>query len=160
VRPQPGDSTDRIRAIDTPDGGAHRRLQRARSVPRPATLIVVVLLQGPIRDGFGVGLWLGTPLLFLVATGVWLWTQHLLLAARVPWLRLLLAAATTTALGLTARLYMPAALNRALSEYGSLGLVLSMLSWLIIVCAAVTFAVTIGAVLADGPPLNRYLHDG
>ncbi|MCX4731512.1 hypothetical protein [Streptomyces sp. NBC_01363] len=30
-------------------------------------------------------------------------------------------------------------------------------SWLIVVCAAVTFAVTIGAVLAEEPPLNRFL---
>ncbi|MDQ0597129.1 uncharacterized BrkB/YihY/UPF0761 family membrane protein [Streptomyces canus] len=99
-----------------------------------------------------------------MGTGVWLWTQRLLLAARVPWLPLLpgavLAAAATTELGLTARLYMPAALNRALGAYGSLGLVLVLLSWLIVLCAAVTFAVTIGAVLAESPPLDRYLTAG
>lgn len=151
-----------------------RVCERAWRLPRAGTrvaawrwvvwllsLVVVVILQGPVRDGFGAGLWLGTPLLFLVATGVWLWTQHLLLAARVPWARLLpgalLAAAATTALGLTARLYMPAALNRTLAEYGSLGLVLSLLSWLIVLCGAVTFAVTIGAVLAEEPPLDRLL---
>ncbi|MEE1769715.1 YhjD/YihY/BrkB family envelope integrity protein [Streptomyces sp. JV185] len=124
-------------------------------------LVLVVLLQGPVRDGFGVGAWLGTPLLFLVSTGVWLWTQHLLLAGRVSWLPLLpgavLAAAATSALALTAPLYMPTAVDRALHEYGCLGLVLTLLSWLIVVCAAVTFAVTIGAVLAAAPPLNRFL---
>lgn len=124
-------------------------------------LLLVVLLQAPIREGFGAGMWLGTPLFFLMSTGVWLWTQHLLLAGRVPWLPLLpgalLAAAATSALGLTARLYMPGALNRALGEYGSLGLVLTMLSWLIVVCAALTFAFTIGAVLAQEPPLSRRL---
>ncbi|WP_306189744.1 MULTISPECIES: YhjD/YihY/BrkB family envelope integrity protein [unclassified Streptomyces] len=154
-----------------------RVCERAWRLPRTSTraaawrwvvwllaLVLVVFLQGPIRDGFGAGVWLGTPLLFMVATGVWLWTQHLLLAARVPWTRLLpgalLAAAATSALGLTARLYMPTALNRALSEYGALGMVLVMLSWLIVLCAAITFAVTIGAVLADEPPLNRYLRHG
>ncbi|KUN00066.1 ribonuclease BN [Streptomyces yokosukanensis] len=125
------------------------------------TLLLVVLLQGPVRNGFGAGLWLGTPLVFVVSTGVWLWTQHLLLAARVPWPPLLpgalLASAATTTLSLTARLYMPGALNRSLAEYGSLGLVLALLSWLIVLCAAVTFAVTIGAVLAQQPPLSRYL---
>ncbi|MER7537742.1 YhjD/YihY/BrkB family envelope integrity protein [Streptomyces sp. NPDC097704] len=124
-------------------------------------LVVVVLLQAPLRDGFGAGGWLGLPLYFLVSTGVWLWTQHLLLAKRVSWLPLLpgavLGAVATTALGITARLYMPGALNRALGEYGSLGLVLTMLSWLIVVCAAITFALTIGAVLAQEPPLDRYL---
>ncbi|MEU8758843.1 YhjD/YihY/BrkB family envelope integrity protein [Streptomyces sp. NPDC048659] len=124
-------------------------------------LCLVVLFQAPIRDGFGAGAWLGTPVYFVVGVGVWLWTQHLLLANRVAWLPLLpgslLAAAATTALALTARVYMPGALNRALAEYGSLGLVLTMLSWLIGVCAALTFAVTIGAVLAQEPPLDRYL---
>ncbi|MEU8675385.1 YhjD/YihY/BrkB family envelope integrity protein [Streptomyces sp. NPDC048560] len=124
-------------------------------------LLLVVLLQAPVREGFGAGLWLGTPLFFLTSTAVWLWTQHLLLANRVAWLPLLpgalLAAAATTVLGLTARLYMPGALNRALAEYGSLGLVLTMLSWLIVVCAALTFAFTIGAVLAQEPPLSHRL---
>ncbi|MFD7868465.1 YhjD/YihY/BrkB family envelope integrity protein [Streptomyces sp. NPDC057682] len=127
-------------------------------------LLVVVLLQAPLRDGFGAGMWLGVPAFFLVSTGVWLWTQHLLLAGRVDWLPLLpgslLGASATTALGLTARLYMPGALDRALGEYGSLGLVLTMLSWLIVVCGALTFAFTIGAVLAQEPPLNRRLGTG
>ncbi|NML51269.1 ribonuclease BN [Streptomyces sp. R302] len=124
-------------------------------------LVVVVFLQAPIRDGFGAGAWLGVPLFFVVATGVWLWTQHLLLANRVPWLPLLpgalLGAVSSTALGVTAGLYMPGALNRALAEYGSLGLVLTLLSWLIVVCAALTFAFTIGAVLAREPTLARRL---
>ncbi|MGW0119894.1 YhjD/YihY/BrkB family envelope integrity protein [Streptomyces sp. NPDC003327] len=151
-----------------------RVCERAWGLPRAGTrvaawrwavwllaLLLVVLLQAPIRDGFGAGAWLGVPLFFLVSTGVWLWTQHLLLVNRVRWLPLLpgavLGAAATSALALTARLYLPGALNRALAEYGSLGLVLTMLSWLIVVCAAVTFAFTIGAVLAREPPLSRYL---
>lgn len=124
-------------------------------------LLLVVLVQGPLRDGFGVGLWLGVPVFFLVSVGIWMWTQHLLLAKRVPWLPLLpgaiLAAAATSALALTARLYMPAALNKTLAEYGSFGLVLTVLSWLIVVCAAITFSFTIGAVLAREPPLCHYL---
>ncbi|MFE0641844.1 YhjD/YihY/BrkB family envelope integrity protein [Streptomyces sp. NPDC058877] len=151
-----------------------RVCERAWGLPRAGTrvaawrwavwllaLVVVVLFQAPLRDGFGIGGWLGLPAYFLVSTGVWLWTQHLFLASRVPWLPLLpgalLAGAATTVLGLTARLYMPGALNRALNEYGSLGLVLTLLSWLIVLCAALTFAITIGAVLAREPPLNRYL---
>ncbi|MFI8326652.1 YhjD/YihY/BrkB family envelope integrity protein [Streptomyces sp. NPDC085529] len=151
-----------------------RVCERAWGLPRAGTrigawrwavwllaLVVVVLLQAPIRDGFGAGAWLGVPLFFVLAVGVWLWTQHLLLAKRVPWLPLLpgalLGAATSTALGITARFYMPGALNRALAEYGGLGLVLTLLSWLIVVCAALTFAFTIGAVLAREPTLARLL---
>ncbi|MEU3609639.1 YhjD/YihY/BrkB family envelope integrity protein [Streptomyces sp. NPDC035033] len=154
-----------------------RVCERAWGLPRAGTriaawrwavwllaLVLVLLLQAPIRDGFGAGGWLGLPLSFLVGTGVWLWTQHLLLAKRVPWLPLLpgalLGGTATTVLGVTARFYMPGALNRALAEYGALGLVLTMLSWLIVVCAALTFAFTIGAVLAREPPLDRLLGTG
>ncbi|MEU8530336.1 MULTISPECIES: YhjD/YihY/BrkB family envelope integrity protein [Streptomyces] len=140
---------------------AKTRVSAWRWVVWLLALLFVVLLQAPIRDGFGAGAWLGTPLLFVVSTGVWLWTQHLLLANRVPWMPLLpgavLAAAATTALAVTARLYMPGALNRALAQYGSLGMVLTLLSWLIVVCAAVSFAFTIGAVLAEEPTISRYL---
>ncbi|MGW6820715.1 YhjD/YihY/BrkB family envelope integrity protein [Streptomyces sp. NPDC055005] len=124
-------------------------------------LLLVVFMEGPIREGFGAGLWVGIPLSFLLGVGVWLWTQHLFLAGRIGWIALLpgavLSSIATTVLSLSAALYMPNALNRALHEYGSLGLVLTLLSWLIANCAAVTFAVTIGAVLAQEPPLNRLL---
>ncbi|MFE2555908.1 YhjD/YihY/BrkB family envelope integrity protein [Streptomyces sp. NPDC059352] len=140
---------------------AKTRIAAWRWVVWLLVLVVVIVLQGPIRDGFGAGPVVGVILLFLVSLGVWLWTQHLLLAKRIGWLALLpgavLAATVTTVLGVTARIYVPGALNRAMGEYGSLGLVLVMLSWLIVVCGAVTFAVTIGAVLAEEPPLNRYV---
>ena len=128
------------------------------------SILALVLVQGPLRDGFGVGIWLGVPVSFLAGLVLWWWTQHLLLAARVAWLPLLpgalMASAAMSALALSARVYMPGALNRSLSAYGSLGLVLAVLSWLIVLCAAVTFAITIGAVLAQEPPLNRYLVTG
>lgn len=140
---------------------ASSRITAWRWVVWLLALVLFVFLQGPIRGGFGVGALLGIPLFFLLSTGVWLWTQHLLLASRIDWLPLLpgalLAGAATSALALSARVYMPVALDRALSEYGSLGLVLAMLSWLIVLCAAVTFALTIGAVLAQEPPLKRFL---
>ncbi|MFI9741047.1 YhjD/YihY/BrkB family envelope integrity protein [Streptomyces sp. NPDC052494] len=140
---------------------AKTRIAAWRWVAWLLVLLVVLVLQGPIRDGFGAGALVGVILTFLLATGVWLWTQHLLLAKRVPWLALLpgalLAAVASTALGLTARIYVPAAVDRAMGEYGAFGLVLVMLSWMIVVCGAVTFAVTIGAVIAEEPPLNRYL---
>lgn len=124
-------------------------------------LLALLLYQGPVRNGFGAGLWLGVPLSFLDGVAVWWWTQYLLLGGRVPWLPLLpgsvLASAALTTLALTARIYIPNALNRALNTYGSLGLVLTLLSWLVALCAALTFAVTIGAVLAEGPPLDRWL---
>ncbi|WP_236654330.1 YhjD/YihY/BrkB family envelope integrity protein [Streptacidiphilus anmyonensis] len=125
-------------------------------------LVGFVLVQGLLRDGFGAGLWLGIPLTFLASVVLWWWTQHLLLVRRVAWLPLLpgavLCATATTALSLTARLYMPNALNRTLQDYGSLGLVLTLLSWLIVLSAAIVFGITLGAVLAQHPPLQPLLH--
>jgi membrane protein len=143
-------------------------LPKARS--RPAAwrwlvwiicLVGFVLVQGLLRSGFGAGLWLGVPLTFLASVVLWWWTQHLLLVRRVAWLPLLpgavLCALATSALSLTARIYMPNALNRTLHDYGSLGLVLTLLSWLIVLSAAITFGITLGAVLAQHPPLQPLL---
>ena len=54
-----------------------------------ASWLVILVLQGPLRNGFGAGPILGLPLAFLSSLGVWWWTQHLLLARRLPWLPLL-----------------------------------------------------------------------
>lgn len=151
-----------------------RVCERAWRLPRAAARLVawrwfawivawvaVLVLQGPLRNGFGAGPWAGVPLIFLTDVLVWWWTQRLLLGARVPWLPLLpgalLSALAMTALSMTARLYMPTALNRSLATYGSLGSVFTLLSWLIAICVVLTFTITAGAVLATEPPLNRLL---
>ncbi|WP_063836169.1 hypothetical protein [Actinacidiphila yeochonensis] len=123
--------------------------------------VAVLVLQGPLRGGVGAGPWLGVPLIFLTDVLVWWWTQHLLLGGRMRWLPLLpgsvLTAAAMTAASVTASVYMPTALNRSLATYGPLGAVFAVLSWLIAVCAALTFTITAGAVLATEPPLARLL---
>ncbi len=151
-----------------------RVCERAWQLPKAAARVVVwrwfawivawvavLFLQGPLRHGLGAGPWLGVPLIFLADLAVWWWTQHLLLGARLPWLPLLpgavLTAAAMTALSVTARVYMPVALNRSLAAYGPLGSVFTLLSWLIAICVALTFTITAGAVLATEPPLSRHL---
>ncbi|MFI1395829.1 YhjD/YihY/BrkB family envelope integrity protein [Streptomyces sp. NPDC020681] len=126
-----------------------------------AAWLLILLVQGPLRDGFGLGLWLGVPLTTVCLTLAWWWTQHLLLGGAVRWPPLLpgafLTAVALTVLSATARLYMPRALNRSLAEYGSVGSVFTMLSWLIVVCAAIAITITVGAVLAQEPWLARHL---
>lgn len=126
-----------------------------------AVLLIVVALQGPLRNGFGVGLWLGLPLLLVTQVSVWWWTQHLLLAARVPWLPLLPGALLTgvsmSTLTVIAKLYVPAALNRSLDRYGSLGAVFTVLSWLIGLCVVIAAGITAGAVIAREPAVARRL---
>ncbi|MEV7594946.1 hypothetical protein AB0O42_32255 [Streptomyces sp. NPDC089922] len=151
-----------------------RLCKRAWGIPRTGTRVAVwrwfvwiavwtclLVVQGPVREGFGVGLWLGVPLTLLFQTGVWWWTQHLLLGGLIGWLPLLPGAVITggavTALSLTARFYLPVALNKALGEFGAGGSVFVVLSWLIVLCVAVAIGLTLGAVLAQQPSLARRL---
>ncbi|MER6065338.1 YhjD/YihY/BrkB family envelope integrity protein [Streptomyces sp. NPDC001792] len=145
-----------------------RLCKRAWEIPRTGTRIApwrwlawlalwlgVLVLQGPLREGFGAGAWLGIPLTWVSQVGLWWWTQHLLLGGLVGWKPLLpgalITATVLTALAMTARLYMPRALDRALADYGSVGSVFVLLSWLIVVCVAAAVAVSAGAVLAQEP---------
>ncbi|MEU6769892.1 YhjD/YihY/BrkB family envelope integrity protein [Streptomyces sp. NPDC046759] len=151
-----------------------RLCRRAWEIPRSGTRIApwrwlawlvlwlaALLLQGPLHQGFGAGAWLGVPLVFVSEVVLWWWTQHLLLGGRVGWKPLLPGALVTavvlTALAVTARLYMPRALNNALADYGPVGSVFVLLSWLIVVCVAASVSVSAGAVLAQEPFLARRL---
>ncbi|UXY25447.1 hypothetical protein [Streptomyces sp. HUAS TT20] len=151
-----------------------RLCKRAWEIPRAGTRIApwrwlawlalwlgALMVQGPLRDGFGAGAWLGIPLNLVGLTGLWWWTQHLLLGGLIGWKPLLPGAVITavalTALTGTARLYLPRALNHALAEYGPLGSVFIMLSWLIVVCVAVAISISAGAVAAQEPTLAHRL---
>ncbi|MER6038235.1 MULTISPECIES: hypothetical protein [unclassified Streptomyces] len=151
-----------------------RLCKRAWEIPRAGTHIApwrwlawlalwlgVLVLQGPVRDGFGVGAWLGVPLTLLTQVGLWWWTQHLLLGGLIGWKPLLpgavLTAVVLTVLAMTARLYMPRALNSALAEYGPVGSVFVLLSWLIVVCVAGAVSISVGAVMAQEPFLAHRL---
>ncbi|MFH8387619.1 YhjD/YihY/BrkB family envelope integrity protein [Kitasatospora sp. NPDC018058] len=123
--------------------------------------LVGLTVQGQVRSGFGVGRGLGVFLYLVTATLLWWWTQHLLLGGRVPWLPLLPGAALTSA-GLTAlasgsQLYIPRSLNHSVAQFGPLGLVFTLLSWLIVVFTAITLGIGIGYVVAGQGRLARLL---
>ncbi|WP_351222576.1 YhjD/YihY/BrkB family envelope integrity protein [Streptomyces sp. NPDC002133] len=124
----------------------------------------VLIVQGPVRDGFGAGLWLAIPVTMLSQTLLWWWSQHLLLGGLIGWRPLLpgavLTAFAVTALSIGSRYYMPRAVNRSLAEYGPVGTVLTLLSWLIVLCVAIAVGITAGAVLAREPWLARRLGAG
>ncbi|MFF4312573.1 YhjD/YihY/BrkB family envelope integrity protein [Streptomyces sp. 900105755] len=145
-----------------------RLCKRAWQIPREGTRIApwrwvawlvlwigALLLEGTLHNGFGLGVWLGVPVTLVCQTGLWWWTQHLLLGGRIGWRPLLpgalITAAALTALSAAAQLYLPRALDRTVAEYGSLGSVFVLLSWLIVVCLTATVSVSAGAVLAQEP---------
>jgi membrane protein len=123
--------------------------------------LAALLLQGALRDGFGVGTALGVPLSLCAAVLLWWWTQHLLLGSRVAWLRLLpgavLAGGGSVAVVAASRLFLPRALNHSIEQFGALGSVFTMLSWLIAFFAVITAGVAAGYVLADEPRLAPLL---
>ncbi|MGY6021816.1 YhjD/YihY/BrkB family envelope integrity protein [Streptomyces spinosirectus] len=141
--------------------GASARVAAWRWIAWLAAWLVMIGLQGSLRTGFGLGLWLGVPLLLIAEIVLWWWSQHLLLAARVPWLPLLPGALLTgvalSVLTASASLYVPRALNHSLDKYGSLGAVFTLLSWLITLCVVVALCVTTGAVVAREPWAARRL---
>ncbi|MFD3480070.1 YhjD/YihY/BrkB family envelope integrity protein [Streptomyces sp. NPDC058695] len=120
-----------------------------------------LMVQGLLSEGFGLGPWLGLPLSFASSTLLWWWTQHMLLGSRVPWLPLLPGAVLTgtgvVVLAWASRFYMPLTLNRSVSEFGPLGLVFTLLSWLIALFTVVCVGIATGYVLAHEPPLARRL---
>ncbi|MEU2490679.1 YhjD/YihY/BrkB family envelope integrity protein [Streptomyces sp. NPDC007883] len=153
-----------------------RLCKRAWRVPRSGVRIAawrwlawigvwlsVLLIQGPVREGFGVGLWLAVPVTMLSQILLWWWSQHLLLGGLVGWRPLLPGAVLTgfavTALFIGSKYYMPRAIDKSLTEYGSVGTVFTLLSWLIVLCVAIALGVTTGAVLATEPWLARRLGD-
>ncbi|MDH6451619.1 MULTISPECIES: YhjD/YihY/BrkB family envelope integrity protein [unclassified Streptomyces] len=147
------------RAWSLPKAGA--RVAAWRWIAWLAAWLVMFAIQGSLRNGFGLGLWLGVPLLLIADTCIWWWTQHLLLAARLPWLPLLPGALLTgTALSIltsSAPLYVPRVLNHSLEKYGSLGAVFTLLSWLITLCVVAALCITAGAVVAREPWMARRL---
>ncbi|MGW7583004.1 YhjD/YihY/BrkB family envelope integrity protein [Kitasatospora sp. NPDC054768] len=123
--------------------------------------LTALILQGQVRSGFGAGTGLGVLFYLVTATLLWWWTQHLLLGGRIPWLPLLpgavLTGAALTTLAWVSRLYVPRSLNRSVTQFGPLGLVFTLLSWLIVVFTAITLGIGIGYVVASQGRLARLL---
>jgi membrane protein len=123
--------------------------------------LIVLIGQSGIRIGLGAGAWLGVPLSLATSTLLWWWTQRLLLGGRIAWLPLL-PGALLTAVGIiglfaVSRIYMPGTLNRSIAQFGPLGSVFTLLSWIIVICIVISVAIASGYVLAHEQPLARLL---
>ncbi|MEY9887743.1 membrane protein [Catenulispora sp. MAP5-51] len=140
---------------------AAARLAAWRWVAWLVVWLAVLVFQGKVREGFGVGQGLGLPMALATACLMWWWTQYLLLAGRMPWLPLLPGAVLTgvamTALAGAAKIYVPNSLDRSISQFGPLGLVFTLFSWLIVLFTAATVCVATGYVIAHEPAVARLL---
>lgn len=96
------------------------------------------------------------PLISLVialSTGavLWLFTPFLLLAGRVSWRRLvptaLLTSVGMTALSIGSIIYMPNAIAESADRYGSIGIAIAIVSWLVGIGFVLTCCGAVGAVL-------------
>ena len=95
--------------------------------------------------------WVGVRV--LVASAVWWWTIHVLLAGRVPWRRLAVPAVLTgTSLVIYAAgssVVMPRYASSTAEQFGTLGLVLTLATWLVGVAGVMVVAAVIGRVLTE-----------
>ncbi|MFD9339130.1 YhjD/YihY/BrkB family envelope integrity protein [Streptomyces sp. NPDC060028] len=140
---------------------AKARLAAWRWLAWLAVWLTALLFQGPLQTAFDTGRTLGFVLGLVSGTLLWWWTQHLLLGGRIPWLPLLpgavLAGAGEQLLTVASRIYMPHAVERSLRQFGSLGSVFVLMSWLIMLFVVITLAIAVGYVLAREPAPARWL---
>lgn len=147
------------RAWHLPKAGA--RIAAWRWLVWLVIVLAVLLFQGPIQTAFGAGRALGFVLALVSGTLLWWWTQYLLLAGRIPWPPLLpgavLAGVGEQLLSVWSRIYMPIAVQRSLREFGGLGSVFVLLSWLIAFFVVITLSIAVGYVVAREPLPARLL---
>ncbi|MFJ9542264.1 YhjD/YihY/BrkB family envelope integrity protein [Streptomyces sp. NPDC101225] len=114
--------------------------------------LAFMLVQAPLRRGFGIGPATGLALSLTGSVLLWWWSQHLLLSGRVGWLSLLpgavLAGVGTITLSSAGHLVLSNAMRRSLEEFGPLGPVFTLLSWLISVFLVAISGMALGEAVA------------
>jgi len=134
---------------------ASKRLGR-RDVPRRIAWVFVLLLvlilqatiQKPVRTAVGPVAQVGVR--FLIATLFFWWTMHFLLAGRASW-RVLLRPAIVTALlwiglAIFSSVYFSSVLVSDSHEYGTIGVVFTLLTWFILIGGVFVLGAAAGAV--------------
>lgn len=92
-------------------------------------------------------------LIIALSTGgiLWLFTPFVLLAGRVAWQKLvptaLLTAIGMTGLSIGSVIYMPGAIAESADRYGSIGIAIAIVSWLVGIGFVLTCCAAVGAVL-------------
>lgn len=118
--------------------------------------LAYALMVASVARVLGVGAgWSPLRLVVQAAIGtiLWLWTAHTLLLGVVPWGRLWPGAALTgvavAVLSEASRLVMPRYVAQDVDQYGPLGLVFALASWLIVFSGVVVVCTVAGRVLVE-----------
>jgi membrane protein len=143
------------------------RLQRLgmRSTPSHLLWLAVAAAYASIASALNTaaGEHLGDVGRLVVAFGLsfflWLWTPYLLLGRRVERHSLRITSALTatalTAFEIASVFYMPRSIASASESFGSIGIAIAIVSWLIGVGFILVVAAGLGAVLAERSPWIR-----
>jgi membrane protein len=113
-----------------------------------AVLVAQAIITHPVRSA--VGPVVQDVAKFIEATLFFWWTMHFLLAGRVPW-RALVRTAVVTALlwlgiALFSSLYFSSAVISDRKQYGTIGVVFSLLTWFILIGFTFVLGAVFGAV--------------
>ncbi len=106
--------------------------------------------EPPVAATFGA---VGVAVQVGVAALVWWWTLHVLLSGRVRW-RALVVPATVTGAAVVAfsagsALVMPQYADSSAAQFGTVGLVLAVATWLVAFAGVLVVAAVVGRVLAE-----------
>jgi membrane protein len=116
------------------------------------TLLPVFISLRPFVAGIVGGVWsiVGSLLLGALA---WLLTPYVLLGRRMAWQRLLPGAALTaigmTALSTVSVIYLPHSVSTSASRYGTIGVAIALLSWLVLTGFVLVGTAAAGAVALE-----------
>jgi membrane protein len=97
------------------------------------------------------------------ATGaIWWWTMHVLLFGRVSWRRLsvtaLLTGGSLVLYSWASGLVMPAYVTANAAQFGGLGLILAITTWLVGAAGILVVAAVVGRVLVEDEDIARFVH--
>lgn len=96
-----------------------------------------------------------------IGLALWTWTAHTLLLGRVPWSMLWVGAALTsfgaTVITEGSRVVMPRYIASNVAQFGPLGLVFALASWLIVFGSMVVVSAVVGRVIVEDPLMGRTL---
>jgi membrane protein len=115
--------------------------------------IVVVSVAGRPARGVLAGGWMAPLVTAVITVPFFWWTMHFLLRGRVRWRALLPSAVMTGVLygglGVFSRLYFSAAIISDSKTYGTVGVIFSIMTWLIAIGAVIILGGVAGAVWED-----------